>query len=303
MGKEIKWDPGRGKQRNVVARWLSFIRVEHTVFSLPFVYAGALLVNSNLSVFQVIMLFLALFGLRTFGIAINNIVDYPIDKLNPRTQGRHLVSGEISLKEAWTIAAIGVLLFIYASFELNVYALMLSPLALLIIGTYPYAKRWHPLPHIHLGFALGFSIAGGAIAVMDPSEISLIQAILGAPWVYIFAIVFWVAGFDTIYSIMDMEFDREYHLGSIPALVSSKNAKIIAMFFHVIFLALLYFGYFLYGLGFYTFTTNIVTTALISVQHFYAWKNDIKKAFNINLVISITVALGIILDKTLPLLY
>ena len=292
-----KWDPGAKKGESRITAWLTFIRVEHTIFSLPFIYAGALLVVNNLTITQIIMLFLALFGLRTFGISINNIVDYPIDKLNPRTKQRHLASGIMTLGEAWGIAIAGAIIFFVASYFLNIYALMFSPLVLLVIGTYPYAKRWHYFPHLHLGVALGFSVAGGAIAVMNPEKVSLSQAIINAPWIYVIAITLWVAGFDTIYSIMDIDFDKEYGLGSIPARYGEKNAKTIAKIMHLASLALLYYAIQYYRLGIYTIITTIITTILIIYQHYLANINKIKESFNTNLLISITITLGIILDK------
>ena len=292
-----KWDPGKVERGNLLVNALKFIRVEHTLFSLPFAYTGALLVNCRLSISQIFFLFFALFGLRTFAMAINNIIDYPIDKLNPRTQGRHLVSGEISFKAAWVIAVTGLLIFLFSSYMLNIYALLFSPVAVLVVATYPYAKRIHSYPHFHLGFALGFAVAGGAIGVVD-QNIGILEAIAMIPWTYVFAVVLWVAGFDIFYSIMDYDFDKEHGLGSIPVKFGVDNALKISALTHALFLALLIVGFIEYSLGIFSALTFILTGILVALEHVYLRLGlNIKKAFNINLVISLTVSIGIIADK------
>ena len=294
-----KWDPGKVSTSDRLGCYFRLIRLEHTLFSLPFAYAGALLSGYPVDAIDILLISLAVFGLRSAGMAYNDIVDKDIDILNPRTCNRPLVKGVVSLHDAWMTVFIGSTIYFISAFFLNIYAFILSPFLWLIIMTYPYAKRWHCFPHFHLGLALGMVVFGGAVGVSGKAVSTLFEALEAVPYIYIIAIMFWVAGFDIIYSIMDVGFDLKYGLGSIPARFGVDSARYIALSLHVLSLASLICGYFIYNLGLIGLSTILLTTILIGYQHLITMRNllNIPKAFNINLAISIIISVGIVVAK------
>ena len=195
--------------------YAGLIRVEHTLFSLPFAYSGAVLVKPP-TLKQAILIFTALFGIRSFSLIINNIVDREIDAKNPRTAKRPIPSGQVSLKEAWALAILGLALYFLSAYLLNWYAFVLSPIFPIMAWIYPYIKRKLPIAHFWLGLILGGAVVGGAIAVSGDAR-SLVEALTRVPWAYVFAVSLWVASFDILYAILDVEFDKKEGLHSVPA--------------------------------------------------------------------------------------
>ena len=293
-----KWDPGKVSSRRRLSLYMKLIRIEHTLFSLPFAYAGALL-SGVPTISDVILIGLAVLGLRTAGMAYNNIADIDIDSQNPRTMNRPLVRGVISLREAWMIVVVGSILYFVSAALLNYYAFILSPLLWLVIMTYPHAKRWHSFPHLHLGLSLGMVVFGGAVAVVGKSASSIASVLESVPYVYIIAVALWVSGFDILYSIMDIDFDRALGLGSVPAVYGVDKARIIALAMHLISISFLILGYVIYGLGLIGLLTTLVASILMIYQHLLAMKSlsNIPKAFNMNLAISLIISFGIVAAK------
>ncbi|NPA85739.1 MAG: UbiA family prenyltransferase [Crenarchaeota archaeon] len=191
------------------------IRIEHTLFSLPFAYSGAVLVRVPTPK-EAVLIFTALFGIRSFSLIINNIVDRNIDAKNPRTAKRPLVSGEVSLGEAWALALLSLTLYFLSAYLLNAYALLLSPIFPIMAIIYPFIKRKYPFAHFWLGAILGGAVVGGAIAVSGEAA-SLWDALARVPWTYALAVALWVSSFDILYSILDVEFDRKEGLHSLSA--------------------------------------------------------------------------------------
>jgi len=300
------WDPGRLPRRSRVAALARLVRIEHTLFSLPFAYAGALLACGRCVDARVAVLIgLAVLGLRTAAMAFNNIADLDIDRLNPRTRMRPLVTGAVRLRDAWLLVALGSLLYYASAAALNRYALLLSPLLWVLAMTYPYAKRIHWLPHLHLGLVLGLVVFGGAVAAAGMEAQGLGEVLSRVPWLYVAAVTLWVAGFDTYYAIMDMDFDRRAGLGSIPARLGARGALAASRLMHAAAAVLLAASIPVYGLGPVGAASIAAAAALLAWQHLLLARKGLEaipEAFNTNLLLGLVVGLGVALDAALRLL-
>jgi len=245
--------------------YADFIKIEHTLFALPFAYAGALLAAHGWFGWRLFLLVLTAFtGMRTTAMTLNRIIDREIDALNPRTAGRHLPAGIISLKEAYSILAVSLAIYFISSYLINETALLLSPIPVITAWTYPYLKRFTCLAHFALGLNLAFAPLGGWIAVTDsfqPLGSELVPTILGI------AVIFWVAGFDIIYGLQDLEFDRKYNIYSVGAHFGVKAALTISALCHVAFFFLTVYTLTVYGTGRLTAIGLIAIAALLVYQH------------------------------------
>jgi len=292
------WDPGEVKKESRLIALLKLIRVEHTLFSLPFAYIGALVLKEIPTIREVILIAVALFGLRAASMSFNNIADYEIDKYNPRTSKRPLIRRDISFSDAWFVVVIGLVLYFASSALLNYVALVLSPIPLAIVLTYPYAKRIHSFPHIHLGFSLGIVPIAGYIAVIG-DKLDVVKSLLTAPWFLTLAIVFWVAGFDTIYAIMDLEFDMKHGVKSIPVRFGKRGSVWLSRVFHVLFLFFLILSFFSYKLSLGSAGAIFIIAFLLTLSHLRLDIEDgrtIKNFLNVNLLVGILLLLGISVD-------
>ena len=205
---------------------LEMIKFKLTVFALPFAFIGAFLASRGLpSLKEALLILLAMVGARTCAMGFNRIADRVFDAANPRTASRALPSGEVKLFEAWLMVLISAALFFLACYFLNPLTLQLSPLALGLTLFYSLTKRFTALCHIVLGLALAFSPLGGWVAVAG--------SLTGYPWVLSLGVVFWVAGFDTIYACLDSEFDKSAGLHSLPSKLGPERAFKLAGFFHI----------------------------------------------------------------------
>jgi 4-hydroxybenzoate polyprenyltransferase len=216
-----------------LATIFELVKFEHTIFALPFAYLGSWLAASGPPPLKVGLLILgAMVGARTAAMAFNRIADAKIDALNPRTAGRPIPSGRLSPAAAWFVCLAAAAVFFLASWALNPLALALSPLALGVILSYSYTKRFTATAHLILGLALAIAPIGGWVAVRG--ELELLPLVLGA------GVLFWVAGFDVLYACQDESFDRRHGLYSLPARWGTASAFRAAGFFH--FLAFLFFA-------------------------------------------------------------
>lgn len=272
------------------ARLLRFIRVEHTVFTLPMAYAAALLAGGALDVLRALFIGLAVFGLRTAGMAWNNIADYPIDKLNPRTRGRMLVSGKVTFREAYAVFLFGVAVFLTSAAALGKVPTALSIPYLAVVIAYPYAKRLHCLPHLHLGLVYALVPLGASIA-MHPD--SLEAALANTPWLLVVASALWVAGFDVVYSKGDYQFDRSYGLGSIPACYGLKTADVAAVALLTTSAVLYVANYLSYGLSPWGLALTLAGAALEIYSALLGATGDVARGFNLNLAVGVLMPLGV----------
>ena len=208
------------------------IRFSHSVFALPFALSSAILAaGAGISWRQVAWILVAMVGARSAAMGFNRLADQALDARNPRTAGRELPRGAISRAEVWVFVAASAATLVVAAAMLNPLCLALSPVALLVVFGYSYTKRFTALSHVFLGLALAVAPVGAWLAIRGRIE--------PAPVVLGLAVLFWVAGFDTIYACQDEAFDRAEGLHSLPARLGVGRALVFARLFHVIALALL----------------------------------------------------------------
>lgn len=209
-----------------LATTLRMIKFEHTLFALPFAFLGAIMAAGGLPMgWQVLWITLAMIGARSAAMTFNRIADRDIDAANPRTANREIPSGQLSLRFAWIFLVASVALFLFAAYSLNWLTFALSPIALVSVLGYSYAKRFTALAHVLLGWALAISPTAAWIAVRGTidSEVPLLLSLF---------VLMWTAGFDVLYACQDYEFDKKRGLHSIPARFGIKNSLWIARLFH-----------------------------------------------------------------------
>ena len=214
---------------------LSFIKIEHTLFSLPFVLIGYFIALEQFNLepgLDLLWILLAAVGARGLAMALNRIIDRDIDAANPRTQGRHLASGSMSLQTAWTLATVFLLMLLISAGLLNRVALMMAWLPVLAFVIYPYMKRFTWLCHFWLGLCLGLAPAGAWVAIAaDVHGWGAITGMLPMRTEYLWAptilpisigVALWIAAFDINYARMDVESDREHGIHSFPSKFGDK---------------------------------------------------------------------------------
>jgi len=211
-------------------RFATFVKIEHTLFSLPLVYSGALMAGQGSlpPPLTLVLILAAATGARTVAFALNRIIDRRIDALNPRTSTRDLPSGRMTLREALGVMAVGLLLYFGAAAALSPFCLMMSPLPLAVFIVYPTMKRYTPLAHFGVGLGLAMGPLGGWFAVSPTFEN------LGPPLLLSLFALFWVAGFDIIYATLDEEFDRAQNLYSFPSRLGRGRALRWSAVFHLV---------------------------------------------------------------------
>jgi 4-hydroxybenzoate polyprenyltransferase len=208
------------------------IKFSHSVFALPFAFSSAVLAaGSGISWRQVAWILVAMVGARSAAMGFNRLADQSLDARNPRTAGRELPRGVLSRGEVWLFVIASAATLVVAAAMLNPLCLALSPVALLVIFGYSYTKRFTALSHVFLGLALALAPMGAWLAIRGRVE--------APPVVLGLAVLFWVAGFDTIYACQDEAFDRAEGLHSLPARLGTRRALVLARLFHVVALALL----------------------------------------------------------------
>lgn len=272
---------------------LEMIKFEHTVFALPFALASALVAANGLpSRRTLVLILLAMVGARTAAMAFNRIADLHYDALNPRTANRALPGRLVSVATAWALVVGGSVVLVAASYLLNPLAFALSPIALAVVMGYSYSKRFTSLSHLWLGLALGIAPVGAWIAVTG--EIGFPSLVLSA------AVILWTAGFDIIYALQDVEFDRRYGLFSLPARIGPERALLMSRLFHtgaVVFLAS--FG-FLCELGAWYYIGVAMAAFSLLYEQSIVSANDLTRVnaafFNANGVVSLVVLFFVALD-------
>jgi 4-hydroxybenzoate polyprenyltransferase len=283
--------------------YADFIKIEHTLFALPFAYAGAVLASNGFFSLKTFILILTAFtGMRTLAMTLNRIIDRELDALNPRTKKRHLPAGMISLKEAYAIALISSAIFFGSAFLINMTAFILSPIPAITSLVYPYMKRYTCLSHYILGLNLAYAPLGGWVAIKDsfePLNGELNITILGI------GVVFWVAGFDMIYGLQDIEFDRRYRLHSIGAHFGVRTALITSAISHIIFFCLVAYSLFQFDSGIFGKSGLVIIALLLIYQHFIVGENYNEKRiqiafFNSNAILSAVLLFSIVADTLIP---
>lgn len=272
---------------------LEMIKFQHTVFALPFALMAALAASGGrLEGRALLWILVAMVGARTSAMTFNRIVDRRIDALNPRTAGRALPAGAVSVAEAWTMLAVATALFVVAAWQLNRLALALSPVALAVIWGYSYTKRFTKWSHAALGLALAIAPVGAWIAVTG--------GIAPAPLWLAAGVLAWVAGFDIIYSLSDIEFDRRQGLHSMPSRWGPERALMVSGAMHAFCaLAFAMFGW-AAGLGAAYFVGVGLALVGLGYEHSIVSPKDFSRVdaafFNVNGYISIGLLIATVIS-------
>jgi len=270
------------------------IKIQHTVFALPFAVMSAFIAAEGLpETEKLVWIVVCMVGARSAAMAFNRIMDARFDKENPRTQDRALPAGRVDVKSYWVFLIVSSVVFIFAAGMLNSLALYLSPLALIIVFFYSLTKRFTAYSHFWLGLAISIAPVGAWVAIRE--EISFVSLLLGA------AVVFWLIGFDILYSGMDVEFDRGRGLKSIPQKFGVDNALRMAFASHgFMILFLLGLLQFVGELGILYAAGVLIVAGLLMYEHSLVRPDDLSKInvafFNMNGIISIGLMVIVIAD-------
>ncbi len=257
-----------------LAHLSEMVMLKHSIFSLPFIFIAMFVAANGWFGWKLFFLgILAAISARNFAMGVNRYLDRDIDALNPRTKNRPSVDGRVSSTTMIVFITLNAIVFILVAYFINDLALKLSVPILAILGAYTLFKRFSALAHIILGVSLGLAPIAGVVAVLG--EIT--------PWsIYLaLGVVFWVAGFDLLYSLQDIEFDKEHGLHSIPSKFGAKNTMLIARIFHI--LTILFWTIFVISakLTFFSQLAVILSAIMLGYEHYLVNKDftKIDKAF------------------------
>jgi 4-hydroxybenzoate polyprenyltransferase len=283
---------------SLVVRFVNFVKLAHTVFALPFALLGVIAASRLTPVrwTTVLLVIVAFTAARWVAMGFNRIVDRHFDAKNPRTRGRELPTGALTLTQAWTSVVVAGIVFLAAAGSLNRLCLMLSPLALAWVMTYSLSKRFTWWPHLWLGMSLAIAPVGGFLAVTGSwSE----------PWWMLVAIsvgvATWVAGFDVFYALPDEGFDRSLGLKSAVVRLGERRAILVAKALHGVTIpALALFGYGA-GLGAWYFAGLGAAALILLYEHQLVKPGDLSRLnaafFTMNGVMSVTVFAFALIDR------
>lgn len=283
-----------------IKTYLELVKFEHTVFALPFAYAGMLLATMQLQGTgwpgwpTLIWVTVAMASARTAAMGANRVIDRFIDARNPRTAGREVPSGKVTPGQAWALVLLSLLVMAFASAQLNPLCLWLMPLAAVFLILYPYTKRYTWLCHVWLGVTDGAAAAGGWIAVTGEFA--------PAAWILWATVIFWMVGLDVIYATMDYDFDRANGIQSIPARFGIPRALTIAALSHALtFAGLLLVGV-VTGASFWYVLAALVMGGILLYEHRIVNPGDLGRVnvafFDANMWLALTMLLGVIVDVT-----
>ncbi|MGH9837093.1 MAG: UbiA-like polyprenyltransferase [Blastocatellia bacterium] len=278
---------------------LEMIKLEHTLFALPFAFLGAVLAARGLPAWnQILWIVVAMVGARSAAMAFNRLVDREFDAANPRTKMRAIPAGLLSPQFVAVFTIASAALFFLAAFMLNRLTLILSPVALASILFYSYTKRFTALSHLVLGWCLSIAPTGAWIAVRGAIDSPV-------PLLLSLAVMLWTAGFDIIYACQDHEFDVKAGLRSIPQRFGVARALLTSRLLHAAMFAALVLIYFLTGLRWLGLIGIIATAALLVYQHRLVRADDLSRlnmAFfttnaYVSVILFVTIAADIFLTK------
>lgn len=281
---------------NKIRILLEMVKIEHTLFAMPFLFSGAILGSfySGYPITGKILFWITigLFSARTAAMSLNRLIDRDIDGQNPRTADRALPAGLVSVIEVKVLILINLIILLAAAYSLNELTLKLYPLAVVSFFIYPLMKRYTYLAHVILGTALGIAPLGAWVAVtgtIDPPSVILALAV-----------TFWVAGFDVIYAVQDIEFDRKTGLHSVPAKFGLDWALKISSLLHSIMFVFLVWLFFSAGLGNIFAIGLLIILGLLIYEHRLISPENLEKVgvafFNINTLVGFSFFIFIFLD-------
>ena len=275
---------------------LKTIRFSHTAFALPFAFMGAVLAARGWPTgWQVFWLLMAMVGARTGALALNRFADAELDAENPRTRHWPIPRGLVTRGQVLVLAMVGFGLFLLAAYMLRPFLVLLVPLVIAIFVFYPYTKRFTWLSHFLNGFCLGMAPSGAWLAITGGLAV--------APLLMTMAVMFWVAGFDILYSLEDLEFDRKKGLRSFPQRFGIRGSFIVARLCHGIMVLLLIGLYFLLRLGLPYLLGVVGVASLLLYEHLFLRGEDPSRVegafFTVNGFISIVIFFFTLIDVAL----
>jgi len=257
-----------------IQHFSELVMFKHSVFSLPFIFIAMLVAAQGWFGWRLLLLgTLAAITARNFAMGVNRYLDRDIDILNPRTKGRPSVDGRVTNAQMIGFILINAILFVVVAYFVNTLAFQLSLPILLVLGAYTFFKRFSALAHLILGVSLGLAPIAGVVAVSGEITIWSLYLAIG--------VMFWVAGFDLLYSLQDMEFDKANNLHSIPSKLGANKTMWIARVFHL--LAVVFWATFVFmaELGVWAQLAVIFSAIMLSYEHYIVNKDftKIDKAF------------------------
>jgi 4-hydroxybenzoate polyprenyltransferase len=281
---------------NKLKVYLEMIKFQHSIFALPFAYLGAFLSQMRVpGLVTLLWITLAMVGARSFAMALNRLIDLEIDRRNPRTAERALPKKLLSVSTVILFILLSLAIFLLAVYNLAPICRYLWPFVILPFIVYPYTKRFTWLSHFVLGLCLGLAPAGAWLAVTN--TVSLDPLLIGG------AVLLWVAGFDIIYAIMDLDFDRQHGLFSIPAKFGVRRSLALTKLLHTASIAIFTWIGIRLGLGLLYFTGLAVTAILLIYENSLIKPNDLSRLnlafFTMNGVVSVVMFCFVAFEVTL----
>ena len=268
------------------------VMFKHSIFSLPFIFIAMIVAADGwFGIYLLIMGTLAALSARNFAMGFNRYLDRDIDALNPRTINRPSVDGRVSPAQMFYFTMLNALIFIVVAYFVNPLAFYLAVPIILVIGSYSYFKRFSSLAHIILGISLGLAPIAGVVAVSETITLWSIYLSIG--------VMFWVAGFDLLYSLQDIEVDKELGLHSIPSKFGPKKTMVFSKIMHL--MTIIFWTLFVIEaeLGLFAFIAIIISSIMLSYEHYLVNKDftKIDKAFfTVNGYLGIVFFVLIVLD-------
>ncbi len=269
------------------------IKFSHTVFALPFAFMGAILSARGIpSANKIFWILIAMIGARSAAMFLNRLIDWRIDALNPRTKERAIPKGLVTPVQTVIFIIVSFAIFFLAAYMLNDLCFKLAPIATGVLILYSYTKRFTWLSHFVLGIALSMAPIGAWIAVTGRFELPAF--ILGL------AVVFWLAGFDILYALLDIEFDKKMGLYSIPRFFGIKKSLWLSRGFHFLMVFFLLSLYPVIGLGRFYLIGIIAASGLLIYEHSLIKEHDLSKIniafFNANAYVSLCIFIFTLID-------
>lgn len=269
------------------------VMFQHSIFSMPFIFISMVVAANGWFGFKLLILgALAAVSARNFAMGLNRWADREFDVLNPRTASRPSVDGRLDAGSIFIFTLVNALVFIGTAYIINTLAFYLSFPILFILGSYSYFKRFSEGAHLVLGISLGLAPLAGVVAVQASIPVWSILLSLG--------VMFWVAGFDLLYSLQDVEFDKKNGLFSIPSRYGVRASFLISAIFHG--LTVLFWALFVYAaaLGVFAYLAVLFSLLMLTYEHYLVRKDFTKidrAFFTVNGYLGIIFFIFIVLDR------
>ena len=269
------------------------VMFEHSVFSLPFIFIAMIVAADGWFGFWLLLMgVFAALSARNFAMGVNRYADRDVDAANPRTAGRPNVDGRLDSSSIMIFIIVNALVFVAVAYMINSLAFWLSFPILFVLGSYSYFKRFSSVAHIVLGVALGLAPVAGVVAVQASIPLWSILLSLG--------VIFWVAGFDLLYSLQDIEFDKQNNLYSIPSRYGVDATLFISALFHMLSVIFWLLFAWIASLGEFAFVAVVASALMLGYEHYLVRKDFTKidrAFFTVNGYLGVAFLVLIILDK------